>query len=189
MKKYYIYIPILLVLLTACPSPWNLRLATKSITAFAFKEADNPALPTDAKGEFSLLGNVITVKLPPYTDVTGLKPSISISGVNLSPASGEARDFTNTVNYTVTAEDDSTAVYWVNVITAPGITAFEFKVADNPVLSADVTGTIDHAKGSIVVKFPPNILDADIRSLKPTITIDGGSLSLPPGRPRTLQIL
>jgi formylglycine-generating enzyme required for sulfatase activity len=55
------------------------------------------------------------------TDVTALVPAITIpEGASVTPASGEAQDFTDPVTYTVTAGDDSTQDYTVTVtIAAP----------------------------------------------------------------------
>jgi hypothetical protein len=52
----------------------------------------------------------------PYgTDVTSLTPEIIYTGVSISPASGEAQDFTNPVTYVVTAADGSDAAWTVTV--------------------------------------------------------------------------
>ncbi|NSW45897.1 MAG: cadherin-like beta sandwich domain-containing protein [Bacteroidales bacterium] len=58
----------------------------------------------------------ITVNMPMGTNVTSLTPTITITGVSVSPASGVAQDFTNPVNYTVTAADNSTCTYTAEVI-------------------------------------------------------------------------
>ncbi len=54
--------------------------------------------------------------LPANTDVKSLTPVITISDkASISPASGEAQDFTNPVVYVVTAEDGTNKVYSVIV--------------------------------------------------------------------------
>lgn len=56
----------------------------------------------------------------PYSekvDLTKLIPVIQVSlGATINPKSGDVVDFTNPVNYLVTAEDKSQAVYKVTVI-------------------------------------------------------------------------
>ncbi len=63
----------------------------------------------------------ISLIVPAGTDLTALVPTITITGESVSPASGVAQDFTNSVTspvvYTVTAEDATQKVY--NVIVGP----------------------------------------------------------------------
>jgi hypothetical protein len=51
------------------------------------------------------------------TDLSAQTPFIVIIGSSLSPPSGVPQDFTNPVQYTVTAADGSTRVYAVTVTT------------------------------------------------------------------------
>jgi len=60
-------------------------------------------------------GRNITVTVPFCTNITSLTPTITHTGVSLSPASGVAQDFTDPVVYTVTASDGSTKDYTVTV--------------------------------------------------------------------------
>jgi subtilisin family serine protease len=60
----------------------------------------------------------ISLTMPPGSVVTALTPSISITGSNVSPASGVAHNFTSTSTYTVTAADGSSQAYLVSVIMA-----------------------------------------------------------------------
>ncbi|BFP42215.1 hypothetical protein FGF1_30600 [Flavobacteriaceae bacterium GF1] len=62
----------------------------------------------------------IVIPMGEGADLTGLVPStIQISNLAaISPSSGEAQDFQDTVLYTVTAEDGSTAVWSVNAVPA-----------------------------------------------------------------------
>ena len=54
----------------------------------------------------------ITVVLPAGTDVSSLAPVIAVSEkAAVSPGSGAARDFTEPVNYTVTAENGAARTY------------------------------------------------------------------------------
>lgn len=52
------------------------------------------------------------------TDVTVLEPSFTLSeGASSNPASGTARNFTNSVTYTITAEDGTTSQAWEVTVT------------------------------------------------------------------------
>lgn len=68
----------------------------------------------------AISGTNISVEVAHGTDVTALKPTIVISNdATISPKSGVAKDFTNAVTYTVTAEDGTTTkTYTVTVTVA-----------------------------------------------------------------------
>jgi len=86
----------------------------KKITAFSF------AVP-QANGEIDEKAKTISVSVPNGTDVTALVPTIAVSEkATVSPASGEAQNFTDPVIYTVTAENGSTADYTVTVKVGSG---------------------------------------------------------------------
>jgi len=60
--------------------------------------------------------NTIILEVPYGTNVTNLTPTILISEyATVNPQSGSAQNFTNPVEYTVTAEDDSTKIYTVTI--------------------------------------------------------------------------
>lgn len=59
--------------------------------------------------------NSITVFMPSGTNLTSLTPTIIITGVSVSPSSGVPQNFTNPVQYTVTAADNSTRTYTAQV--------------------------------------------------------------------------
>src|SRR3972149_2433271 len=66
--------------------------------------------------EGTITGVNVTITLPFGTDVTKLAPVITISDLaTISPASGTVQDFTNPVEYTITAEDGNTAIVVVTV--------------------------------------------------------------------------
>lgn len=55
----------------------------------------------------------IDIEVASGTDLTSLVPNISVSpGATVNPAGGVSQDFTNAVQYTVTAEDGITAQIW-----------------------------------------------------------------------------
>jgi hypothetical protein len=117
----------------------------------------------------SISGTNITV-IVPYNDsseISSLQPAITVSpNATVSPLSGEARDFTGPVTYTVTAEDSSQETYTVTVKNSRAeITAFSFA---NP----PATGGIDHDAGTISVTFTGY---TDVSALVPAISVSPGA--------------
>lgn len=87
----------------------------KAITSFVFKAADNSAvLVTDATGTIG--PDIITVTLNKGISISSLKPSITHTGVSITPNSIAAQDFNNTISYTVKAEDGSTKTYTIKIV-------------------------------------------------------------------------
>lgn len=111
------------------PAPAAPALSSNAeIVSFIFARANNPAIANangiggDLSGNPATEGDVATVTVTyPFNSLTeenlrSLKPVILVSeGASISPASGVAQDFTNPVNYTVTAQDGSTKVWTVSV--------------------------------------------------------------------------
>jgi putative Ig domain-containing protein/putative pyrroloquinoline-quinone-binding quinoprotein len=124
--------------------------SSKAITAFSF------ITPT-ATGTIDESAKTILLTVPYGTNVTALVANFQTTGVNVkvgstTQASGSMpNDFTNPVSYTVTAADNSTAVYTVIVTIAPNsaktITAFSFMIPT-------ATGTIDESAKTISVTAP-----------------------------------
>lgn len=57
--------------------------------------------------------HTVAIQVAYGTSVTSLTPAITVSaGATISPTSGTARDFTNPLSYTVTAEDGTTTQEW-----------------------------------------------------------------------------
>ncbi|MCK0146239.1 PKD domain-containing protein, partial [Arenibacter sp. F26102] len=96
--------------------------------------------------------HTVTIEVNNGTDITDLLPTITVSdNATINPASGVSNDFTNTANYTVTAEDGTTQVWSVNVTevalinTAPQITSATTKeVVENQTAAIDVDATDDN---------------------------------------------
>lgn len=89
------------------------------------------------EGEINEIAKTVSLTMPEDTDVTGLVPTIEVSeGATVSPASGEAQDFTNPVEYTVTAQNGTTAVYTVTVFVLGGA----IEPTGKAVLIKDFTG-------------------------------------------------
>jgi hypothetical protein len=60
----------------------------------------------------------VAIEVAYTADITNLTPTITLSyGATVIPLSGVARDFTNPVPYTVTAEDGVTYQEWTVTVT------------------------------------------------------------------------
>lgn len=65
-------------------------------------------------GEIDNINKTVRIKITPDIDRTSLTPTIQISsGASINPPSGIAQNFTNTLTYTITAEDGSVSSYKV----------------------------------------------------------------------------
>jgi hypothetical protein len=65
------------------------------------------------------IAHTILLTMPYGANVTALAPIVTITGVSVSPASGEVKNFTNTQTYIVIAADGSIQNYAVTVNIAP----------------------------------------------------------------------
>ena len=98
-----------LMLLASC----NKESSEKKILTFKFAA---PAV----EATISESAHTIVAVVPFGTNVTGLVPIITVSEkATVVPASGTVVDFTNPVDFTVTAEDGSTVVYKATVTVDP----------------------------------------------------------------------
>lgn len=113
---------------------------SKDINGFAITGASELLIGTDT----------ISLTVPHGTNVTALKPTVSITGISVSPNSDVETDFTSPVTYTVTAADGSTKDYTVTVnIAAPvAVTAPTFNLAPAVGLLTPPTLTITKPDGS-----------------------------------------
>ncbi len=103
--------------------------------------------------------STITVNLPAGTSVTSLSPDIYISPyATVSPASGDSRDFSRPVTYTVTAEDGSVRSYTVTAIVAAANNGYP-------------TGTVTY---DITAPTNSNVIATLHPSEPVTITSEGG---------------
>ncbi|MEK7128626.1 MAG: DUF5018 domain-containing protein, partial [Patescibacteria group bacterium] len=84
----------------------------KSITSFSFA-----GLSPAVAGVVDKANHTISLTVPFGTAVTALAPTIAIStGASIAPDNNVAKDFTNPVTFTVTAEDGTTQAYTVTVV-------------------------------------------------------------------------
>lgn len=122
----------------APPAP--IKSSLKVITIFNFN-----SLSPNVAGVIDETAHNISLTIPFGTDVTNLIPTITFSDkASVSPNSDIAQNFTSSVVYTVTAEDNSTQTYTVSVIVS------------NP--PPDTT--------------PPSVLSYDLNGYKSDITIN-----------------
>ncbi len=105
------------------------KSAVKTVEAFRFDGLTPPAIGIVDETE-----KTISVSVPYGTNVKALMPTIAYTGASVTPAPGEARDFTGPVIYTVTAADGSEQSYTANVTIRP------VDSADAPVLMAAEPG-------------------------------------------------
>ena len=78
------------------------------------KEITGYTIPNQVEDTGIFTGQIY-ITMPYGTDLSNLTPTIVHSGVFINPASGIPQDFTNPVEYTVTAEDGSEKTYTVFV--------------------------------------------------------------------------
>ena len=89
------------------------KTSEKNILTVSF----NGVVPA-VKAIIDTTAKTITALLSMGTDINKLIPTITISNkASISPISGLAQNFTNLINYTVTAEDGSTKIYTMKVTT------------------------------------------------------------------------
>lgn len=85
------------------------------------------------KGIVNPVEHTINLEVPAGTNVTALVPTITLSPfATVSPASGVAQNFTNPVNYTVTAQDGTQQIWVVSVtFAAAGQTTLFYEDFEN----------------------------------------------------------
>ncbi|WP_350286996.1 leucine-rich repeat domain-containing protein [uncultured Croceitalea sp.] len=157
----------------------------KRITSFVFRAEENDALSEDVEGIINEEIKTIVAEMPFGTDVAALRPNIAISGgATITPANKVATDFSEAVEYTVTAEDSSNNKYKVMVMVDPvdsdakQLTAFEFIAADNKTLRENVTLEVNENNKTIMVEMP---LGTDLATLSPKIVVSEGASVAPEG--------
>lgn len=123
----------------------------------------------------SAADHTVSIEVANGTDLTDLEPTITVSaGASISPSG--AQDFSESVTYTVTAENGTATQDWsVTVTEAPSnatdILTFEL---------AEQTGAaiIDATNHTIAVEVE---FGTDLSSLEPTVTVSDGATLSPSG--------
>jgi hypothetical protein len=143
----------------------------KAISSFRFESCN-------ATGVINETNHAVMITVPYGTNVISLSPAISHTGSSISPESGTARNFTNSVTYTVTAADNSTQNYTVTVTIAPNnakaITSFN-------IVSPAATGVINETNHTVTVTVP---YGTSIINLTPIIAHSGALISPTSGTTR-----
>lgn len=148
------------------PAPAAPALSSNAeIVSFIFARANNPAIANangiggDLSGNPATEGDVATVTVTyPFNSLTEdnlktLKPTILVSeGARISPASGVAQDFTNPVDYTVTAQDGSTKVWTVSV-------------TERSATERSITYNLDGGEMKVT---PPNVYNVEVGATLPS---------------------
>ncbi len=142
----------------------------KDITRFVINGLDAIIADTSATT------GTIEINMPNGTDLTALSPVVTITGISVAPASGQTVNFTNDVNYVVTAADGTTKTYVVSVGIVNGngtklITSFS-------ILGVQGQITNGASSSTITLTLPAG---TDLSAQTPTIVINGASIS-PPSR-------
>ncbi len=121
----------------------------------------------------------VKVAVPQGTSVGELSPTISISaGASLSPESGIPQNFSQPVNYTVTAQDSVATKEWIATVAVSSseaeILAFELneQIASATIVPDDGWGT-----GNISIEVRPG---TNLAALTPIITLSEGASVYPP---------
>lgn len=149
------------------------NISAKEITRFTINGLDAIIATTGADT------GVITINVPNEIDRTTLTPDIDFTGVSLSPPNGTTRNFTNSVQYIVTAQDGSTRTYTVTVGTVNGNgTAI---ISEFSVLGIPATSITNGTAGTVTVVLPTG---TDLTAQQPTIVINGASISPPSNVPQ-----
>ncbi len=134
------------------------------IVSFTFPGSKNSGLSGDVTGVIK--DSVITLNVPNKTVVISLVAEFTINGgtvkVNeiLQDSGVTPNNFTNSLEYTVTAENGDKRVYSVVVVKAPSneksITAFSLN---------GIAGTIDESAGTISVELPAKTSCASLKAI------------------------
>jgi len=133
---------------------------TKDITLFLFGDFGSSALVT-------INGTNITVEVPNIVNLTTLAPTIIHNGKSVSPADGAVQNFTNPIQYTVTAEDNTTKNYTVTVTVTDTSLAAAFTWLNSRASSKTYT-IVAQANESLA----PTTID---RATLPNIILSGGA--------------
>lgn len=147
--------------------------SAKDITRFTVNGLDAIISSTSATT------GIISLNVPNGTSLTNLSPIVTITGVGVSPASGVAQDFTNPVNYVVTAGDGTTKTYTVTIGTVNGngtklITSFTILGVAGSITNGAMSSTV-------TLTLPAG---TDLSAQTPTIVINASSINPPSRVPR-----
>ncbi|MGB5648063.1 leucine-rich repeat domain-containing protein [Muriicola sp.] len=161
MKKQFIYLLVFTLAITSFSCSKDdgetiqepIKSSAKQITGFVFKASENNALTSDVTAVINEQSKTISAAVPGGTTITSLTPTVQLSAKAIVDQTG-AKDFSSPIDYSVTAEDGTTAVYKITVSIAPNsakqILSFSFTKEDNELYGDEtVTATIDEVNKNI----------------------------------------
>lgn len=152
------------------------------INEFWFTDTANSVLSSDFYG--SIDGTDINIDVPYGTTITSLIPNFTFSGASVTISSVEqisgitVKNYSSSVIYTVTAFDDTTLDYTVNVFVSTSqiekaLLSFEFEYKYNTLFSETYTGVVDETAHTIAISIPNRV---NLSALYPTIRFTGVSI-------------
>jgi len=101
---------------SVCTANLSAEIFTKPNTATDILSFELESSTSDAI--INTENHTVEIEVEGLTDLTNLIPEIEISeGASISPATNIGRDFTEAVQYTVTAQDESTTQDWEVIVT------------------------------------------------------------------------
>ncbi len=163
----------------------NVSLAESSnnrMTSFGFLASSNAALASNVSGVIDEQNKIVTVLFEPETNITALQPAIGVANTaTIVPSVVDILDFSDNVDYTITAENGDTATYTIlssfKQRDEKEILKFEFLADDNSGnLSNDYEATILNENKEIKLELPEGV---DLSILVPSITISEGAIITP----------
>ena len=135
------------------------------ILSFSFAEQTSEAL-------IDTESHTVNIEVDSEADLTSLVPSITLSeGASVNPVSGIAHDFTNPVNYVVTAEDGSEQ-NWVVAVSQQIVLSKDNDILSFSFAEQTLEASIDTESHSINIEVDS---EADLTSLAPSITLSEGA--------------
>jgi hypothetical protein len=135
--------------------------ACNDITSFKFN-----GLSPAVTGTIDKVLHKVALTVPYGTNLTALVPTIEILGASISPLSGDPKNFTNPVNYTVTSGLAVEQVWEVTVSVAPA--SVETDILSFNLASPEATGTVNTTNHTVTLTVP---YGTPVTALNPTITI------------------
>ena len=156
----FVFSIVLFALALACSKEYEAS-AENQILSFSIGD-----FLSSSEGEIDHTTKTVVLQSKEGVDITKLVPMIKISDkATISPPIGVAQDFTNPVNYTVTAENGTKQVYIVKVLPPKSsqktILSFNFKG-----LNPEVVGEVSQNNKSVLLKVP---FGTNVKNLLPTV--------------------
>lgn len=188
LMKSYLYFLLLFSIFISCKSaeivPALIKNSSKEIISLSVKD-----VPT-ANVAFNQSTNSYSIDVPFGTNVKAIALNFTLStGATSNPLSQSIQDFTNPVNYTVTAEDGTKLVYkvTVNILPKPIVKSSEKNIIDFQLtdFTTPLNGRIIEINGFNSVLFNTTERGPNLQSLKTKINVSPNSVVSPASLIRT----